>query len=235
MIDLPAIRKRQAPREPDGRAIGVGFAFYTEQSGHGIDRMGQAQVARGAGLRIRQRPHAARRLGHHPRRRAKPRPGPRNHARPDRRARADHRPRADLDPLRRHRDGAVRLRHVRLALDRVRRRRGGAGLPHAGREDPADRRASAADRHRPDAHRGRRGARPRRQRQLRRDRLRRQRPPGAAAEPAWSRCSTSPAPTSRPRPAACSPTAPMPSSSRSSPTPAWSRFSTTPCRRTAAR
>ena len=36
MVDLPAIRARQARREPDGRAIGVGFAFYTEQSGHGI-------------------------------------------------------------------------------------------------------------------------------------------------------------------------------------------------------
>jgi carbon-monoxide dehydrogenase large subunit len=36
MIDLPAIRARQARGEPDGRAIGVGFAFYTEQSGHGI-------------------------------------------------------------------------------------------------------------------------------------------------------------------------------------------------------
>jgi len=35
MINLPAIRARQALREPDGRAIGVGFAFYTEQSGHG--------------------------------------------------------------------------------------------------------------------------------------------------------------------------------------------------------
>ena len=35
MVDLPAIRARQAKREPDGRAIGVGFAFYTEQSGHG--------------------------------------------------------------------------------------------------------------------------------------------------------------------------------------------------------
>src|SRR3569832_1526949 len=36
MIDLAAIRARQAKPEPDGRAIGVGFAFYTEQSGHGI-------------------------------------------------------------------------------------------------------------------------------------------------------------------------------------------------------
>jgi carbon-monoxide dehydrogenase large subunit len=35
MVDLPAIRRRQAAGEPDGRAIGVGFAFYTEQSGHG--------------------------------------------------------------------------------------------------------------------------------------------------------------------------------------------------------
>src|ERR1700722_11640336 len=35
-IDLPAIRKRQVQGEPDGRKIGVGFAFYTEQSGHGI-------------------------------------------------------------------------------------------------------------------------------------------------------------------------------------------------------
>lgn len=35
MIDLPAVRKRQEKGEPDGRVIGVGFAFYTEQSGHG--------------------------------------------------------------------------------------------------------------------------------------------------------------------------------------------------------
>ena len=34
-IGLPAIRKRQIAGEPDGRRIGVGFAFYTEQSGHG--------------------------------------------------------------------------------------------------------------------------------------------------------------------------------------------------------
>src|SRR5256885_2234299 len=35
MVNLPAIRARQALREPDGRRIGVGFAFDTEQSGHG--------------------------------------------------------------------------------------------------------------------------------------------------------------------------------------------------------
>src|SRR5689334_12770765 len=35
-VDLAAVRKRQAQGEPDGRRIGIGFAFYTEQSGHGI-------------------------------------------------------------------------------------------------------------------------------------------------------------------------------------------------------
>jgi carbon-monoxide dehydrogenase large subunit len=35
MVDVPAIRHRQSRGEPDGRKIGVGFAFYTEQSGHG--------------------------------------------------------------------------------------------------------------------------------------------------------------------------------------------------------
>jgi aerobic carbon-monoxide dehydrogenase large subunit len=34
-IGLLEIRSRQATGEPDGRRIGVGFAFYTEQSGHG--------------------------------------------------------------------------------------------------------------------------------------------------------------------------------------------------------
>ena len=35
LIGLDAVRERQKKAEPDGRAIGVGFAFYSEQSGHG--------------------------------------------------------------------------------------------------------------------------------------------------------------------------------------------------------
>ncbi len=35
LIDRDAVRARQARGEPDGRRIGLGFAFYTEQSGHG--------------------------------------------------------------------------------------------------------------------------------------------------------------------------------------------------------
>lgn len=36
MIGLDAIRARQQDSEPDGRRIGVGFALYAEQSGHGL-------------------------------------------------------------------------------------------------------------------------------------------------------------------------------------------------------
>lgn len=35
LIDRDGVRRRQSQGEPDGRHIGVGFAFYTEQSGHG--------------------------------------------------------------------------------------------------------------------------------------------------------------------------------------------------------
>ncbi len=35
MIGLDRIRERQKNPEPDGRAIGIGLAFYSEQSGHG--------------------------------------------------------------------------------------------------------------------------------------------------------------------------------------------------------
>jgi carbon-monoxide dehydrogenase large subunit len=34
-IDLPGVRARQRQGEPDGRLIGVGFACYSEQTGHG--------------------------------------------------------------------------------------------------------------------------------------------------------------------------------------------------------
>ena len=35
MVDVPGIRARQQRGESDGRRIGIGFAVYTEQSGHG--------------------------------------------------------------------------------------------------------------------------------------------------------------------------------------------------------
>ena len=44
VIDLPAVRARQQRGEPDGRLIGVGFACYSEQTGHGCGEW----VSRGA-------------------------------------------------------------------------------------------------------------------------------------------------------------------------------------------
>ena len=61
----PALRRRQAAGEPDGRAIGVGFAFYTEQSGHGQVEWIKRKSRVVPGLRIGDRAHAARRLGDH--------------------------------------------------------------------------------------------------------------------------------------------------------------------------
>ena len=84
MIDLPAIRARQAKRRagrPRHRR-GLCVLHRAERPRH--RRMGQAQVARRAGLRIRQRPDAARRLGDHLCRHAESRPGPRDHVRADR-------------------------------------------------------------------------------------------------------------------------------------------------------
>ncbi len=36
MVDIAAIRSRQSARKPGEKRIGVGFAVYTEQSGHGV-------------------------------------------------------------------------------------------------------------------------------------------------------------------------------------------------------
>jgi carbon-monoxide dehydrogenase large subunit len=35
LIDVPAVRARQQRGEPDGRLVGIGFAAYAEQTGHG--------------------------------------------------------------------------------------------------------------------------------------------------------------------------------------------------------
>ena len=192
MIDLPAIRKRQAAGEPDGRAIGVGFAFYTEQSGHGtvewVKR--KSRVVPGyESANARMLPDGS--LIIHV--------GTQNHGQGHETTLAQiaaHEltidPGADFHPLRRHRDDAVRLRHLRLALDRVCRRRGGPLLPDADREDPAHRRASAADRRRQHASRPARcTARPARSASPRSPT-----PPTCArsiCRPAWSRCSMPPA------------------------------------------
>ncbi|MBV9250662.1 MAG: molybdopterin-dependent oxidoreductase, partial [Acetobacteraceae bacterium] len=46
LLDLPAVRERQARGEPDGRLIGIGFACFTEQTAHGAAEF----AARGAAI-----------------------------------------------------------------------------------------------------------------------------------------------------------------------------------------
>ena len=64
-INLPAIRKRQAKGEPDGRRIGVGFAFYTEQSGHGTVEFMKRKFRVIPGYEFGQCAHAAGRQRHY--------------------------------------------------------------------------------------------------------------------------------------------------------------------------
>ena len=85
MVKFDEIRARQEKGEPDGRAIGVGFAFYTEQSGHGITEWVKRKSRVAPGYEFGQRAHAARRLADAACRRAEPWPGPRDHAVADRR------------------------------------------------------------------------------------------------------------------------------------------------------
>ena len=157
-IDLPAIRKRQLAGEPDGRRIGVGFAFYTEQSGHGTVEFVKRKFRVVPGYEFGECPDAAGRRRSDLRRRTESRPGTRDVTCADRCARAGDRSRADLRALRRHRHRTLWVRHVRLPVHSVRRRRGGQGRTRNGRKDPSHRRASAAGGCRGYPYRGRYGA-----------------------------------------------------------------------------
>ena len=52
-IDFYGIRRRQSQGEPDGRKIGIGFAFYTEQSGHGTVEFVKRKFRIVPGYRVR--------------------------------------------------------------------------------------------------------------------------------------------------------------------------------------
>ena len=71
--------------------------------------------------------------------RADPGPGPRDDVRADRRRGAGHPARGRRGPPRRHRQVAVRARHLRLALDAGIRRRRGGGVAQGARQGARDR------------------------------------------------------------------------------------------------
>ena len=234
MIDLAAIRARQAKREPDGRAIGVGFAFYTEQSGHGTTEWvkRKSRVVPGyESANARMLPDGSVIIH----------VGTQNHGQGHETTLAQiaaHE--LTIDPALisiRYGDtatspfgfgtfasrsivfaGGAVARSCRMLAEKIQK----IGA-HLLQTDVAETPLEGGAVHGP---RRQASASPRSPT-----------PPTSArsiCRPAWSRCSTRPGPTSRRKPAACSPMAPMPWWSRSIPTPASSKSSTTRCRRTAA-
>ena len=180
MINLAAIRKRQAAGEADGRAIGVGFAFYTEQSGHGTAEFAKRKFRVIPGYKsanARMLPDGS--LIIHV--------GVQNHGQGHETTLAQiaaHELTIHPDRISvRYGDTATSTLRDSAHLPRARSSLPVARWPslsRASREDPAHRRASAADRCHQHPCRGRSGARPLRQDQHRGNRLDRQRAPGAA-------------------------------------------------------
>ena len=140
----------------DGKLRGVGFSTYTEICGLAPSRVtgpvGLRPADRPVGVGDGARAHHRRRDRLH--RHLAARPGPGDDDGADRRRPARHRPAERRGHPRRHRDRPAGARHLRLALDRGRRR---VGRPR----DGEDRRQGAADR-RPPARGRARGHRARR-------------------------------------------------------------------------
>ena len=129
---------------PAGKLRGVGYSTYTEICG-----LAPSRVDRPVGLRPADRPvgvgdgaRAHHRRGDRLHRHVAARPGPGDDDGADRRRPARHRPGERRGDPRRHRDRPAGARHLRLALDRGRRRGGGP-------RDGEDRREGAPDRRPP--------------------------------------------------------------------------------------
>ena len=146
IADYDGFAKRRAAAATRGKLRGFGMACYVESSGVAPSRFAaRARRARrllrgGADPRAagRQRAGAAR----HP----QSRPGPRHDLRADHRLAARRADGEDRDHRGRHRPGAVRHRHLRLALDRGRRLGARPRRDEDRRQGQADRRASARGR-----------------------------------------------------------------------------------------
>ena len=146
LIDLPALRARQKPREPDGRLIGVGFASFYEQTAYGTGPFGYS--AWGIELVPGMEPAVARLTGDGE---LVLEVGSHSHGQGHETvfAQVAHEvlgidPRKVIGALRRHLDLAGRHRHLHVALDGDDRRRDRRSLPRADGADLQDRRASPA-------------------------------------------------------------------------------------------
>ena len=120
LADYKGFATRKAESAKKGMKRGVGFSAYIEACGI-APSAAVGSLGAGVGLwesaEVRVNPDRLRRGAD---RLAQPRPGPRDHVCPARVAAARHPHRADHGGARRHRQGAVRHGHLRLALRRGR-------------------------------------------------------------------------------------------------------------------
>ena len=123
------LREEQAAKRAAGEMMGIGLSFFTEGVGAGpAQAHGHPRPRHGRRLRAARPPDGQGAAAHL---RADAGAGPRDDVRPDRVARARHPARGHRGHPRRHRQHAVRARHLRLAID--------AGVGRGGRRRrPAD-------------------------------------------------------------------------------------------------
>ena len=135
------LREEQRQARDEGRLIGIGIAHFTEAVGAGPSK--KYDIARAEDDRLRRAARAPDRQGDPQARREVAGPGPRDDVRPDRRRRARHPVERHQGGGGRHRQHAVRARHLRVALDAGRRRGDRDGVAQARRQGEEDRRAPA--------------------------------------------------------------------------------------------
>ena len=138
------LRREQAEKRARGELMGIGVSFFTEGVGAGprkhMDILGLA-MNDGADLRVHPSGKAVVSISA-----PDAGPGPRDDVRADRRRGARHPARGRRGPPRRHRQVAVRPRHLRQPLDAGVRRRGRGRLAQGARQGAPDRGDDARDR-----------------------------------------------------------------------------------------
>ena len=141
MIDYAGLRKEQAEKRDRGELMGIGISSFTEIVG--CRPIARLRHHRAEDVRLVRDPGPPDRQGPRPDRRPDPGAGPRDDVRPDHRRGVGLPGQRHQDRVRRHRYGAVRARHLRLAVDARRRRGDGHGVAQDPRQGAQARRPSA--------------------------------------------------------------------------------------------
>ena len=120
LADVKGFGKRKRDSARNGKLRGLGYSTYIEACGIAPSPGGRLARRRRRPVGVGRGAGQSDRLGRSPHRLAQPRAGPRDHLRATRLGAARHPDREHLDRAWRHRQGAVRHGHLRLALRRGR-------------------------------------------------------------------------------------------------------------------